>query len=194
AHATVRPHPMWRGLSVGAIAETLRLRAAAELERRRRARARQGPLWTPHPGPQTEFLQSDAFEALYGGAAGGGKSWALVHDALRGVGNPHFVGILFRNSFPGLGKNPLPEAKRTYPRLGAAYSEGKKLWTFPSGALIYFGYLERDADDDQYQGAEFQYVGFDELTHFNRYQFTYLISRLRGPHGIKPRIRATTNP
>src|SRR5262249_45357109 len=101
---------------------------------------------------------------------------------------------LFRNSFPELEKTLIRESKRTYPKLGATYSETKKLWTFPSGALIYFGYLERDADVDQYQGAEFQLVGFDELTHFTRYQFTYLISRLRGPHGIKPRIRATTNP
>lgn len=117
-----------------------------------------------------------------------------MHDVLRDVDNEHYVGILFRNSFPELEKTLIRESYKTYPKLGASYSESKKLWTFPSGALIYFGYLERDVDVEQYQGAEFQYVGFDELTHFSRFQFTYLASRLRGPHGIKPRMRATTNP
>lgn len=122
------------------------------------------------------------------------NSWALVHDVLRDVDKEQFTGLLLRNSYPELEKTLIRESLKIYPKLGAKYNEAKKLWVFPSGAHVYFGYLERDADVEQYQGAEFQYVGFDELTHYTRYQYTYLISRLRSPAGIKARMRATTNP
>ncbi|RTL06424.1 hypothetical protein EKK58_05585 [Candidatus Dependentiae bacterium] len=180
--------------SAAAQALTRAIRAKAELERRYRERLKPGTAWSPNPGPQDQFIHSDAFECLYGGAAGGGKSWALVHDVLRDVDKPQFAGLLLRNSYPELEKTLIRESLKIYPKLGAHYNEAKKLWTFPSKAQVYFGYLERDADVEQYQGAEFQYVGFDELTHYTRYQYTYLISRLRSPAGIRARMRATTNP
>lgn len=150
----------------------------------------------PNPGPQQQFMTTEAFEALFGGAAGGGKSAALLHDALRDVANPHYTGILFRRTFPELEKTLIESSRDAYPREvpGATYNEGKKLWTFPSGAKIYFGYLERDADVHQYQSAEFQFVGFDELTHFTQKQYVYMLSRARSPHRLRPRIRAATNP
>lgn len=151
-------------------------------------------IWTPNPGPQTEFLGCDAFEALFGGAVGGGKTWSLIHDALRDIDKPSYVALLLRNSFPEMEKTLLEESRRIYPKLGAYYVGDKKRWNFPSGAKIYFGYLENDADVYQYQGAEFQYIGFDELTKFSLKQYTYLMSRLRSSRGVRSRIRASTNP
>lgn len=137
-----------------------------------------------------------AFEALYGGAAGGGKSEALLHAALAQAHRPTYVGLLLRRSFPDLEKSLIDRSRVAFRERfpGAVYHEGKKVWTFPSGAKVYFGYLERDADVLQYQGAEFQFVGFDELTHFTEKQYTYLLSRIRGTRGIPLRMRAATNP
>lgn len=161
-------------------------RAAAEMLRR--------PKWVPNPGPQSDFLACDAFEALYGGSAGGGKTWALVHDALRFIDRPTYNALLLRNTFPELEKTLLEESRRVYPKLGATYRDDKKVWRFPSGAKVYLGYLDAENDVYQYQGAEFQFVGFDELTTFSLRVYTYLISRLRSAHGVPSRIRATTNP
>lgn len=152
--------------------------------------------WQPNPGPQTRFLSSPAFEVLYGGAAGGGKSAALLAGALRHVARPDYRAILFRRTFPELEKSLIDKSRNLYPRVfpQAYYNEQKKVWTFPSGALIYFGHLEHEQDVQQYQSAEFQYVGFDELTHFTRRQYRYMVSRCRSSSGIPSRVRAATNP
>lgn len=137
-------------------------------------------------------------EALYGGAAGGGKSDALLMDALQYVDVPGYSAILFRRTFADLA---LPGAlmDRAHDWLGptaARWNERDKTWTFPSGATLSFGYLETDKHRYRYQGSEYQHVGFDELTQFSRKQYTYLFSRLRRLEGvdIPIRMRAGSNP
>jgi predicted phage terminase large subunit-like protein len=151
--------------------------------------------WTPTPR-QAEFLASSAYEALYGGAAGGGKSEALLAGALRFVHVPHFRGLILRRTYADLERSLIDRSRGMYraacPR--AEYNEGKKVWRFPSGACIYFGHLEHEKDKYAYQSAEFSYLAFDELTHFSETQYTYLLSRARSSRGLPVFIRAATNP
>ncbi len=124
--------------------------------------------WIPHePTPkQAEFLLLPDREAFYGGAAGGGKSDALLMAALQYVEVPNYAAILFRRTFADLA---LPGAlmDRSQEWLSgteARWNERDKTWTFPSGATISFGYLEHENHKYRYQSAEFQFIGFDELT------------------------------
>jgi predicted phage terminase large subunit-like protein len=153
--------------------------------------------WVPNPGPQERFLSLTCFEALYGGQVGGGKSDSILIDATRYVGRGDgaaYQALLLRRTFPDLEKSLILRSLLLYPMLGGRYHEGKKTWTFPGGERIVFGYLEGERDVFQYQGGSFPFIGFDELTHFSRFQYTYLISRCRSAHGIRCRMRATTNP
>lgn len=153
--------------------------------------------WRPHPGPQTDFLTRTCFEALYGGAAGGGKSDALLVDAVRYIGRGYgtaYHAILFRRTFPELEKSLIKRSWDLYPRLGARYNEQKKTWRFPGGERVEFAHLEHENDVHIYQGAEFQFVGFDELTSFSESQYLYLFSRARSSKGIRCRVRSGTNP
>lgn len=115
---------------------------------------------------------------------------------LRWVDNKHFRAILFRRTFPDLEKSLIDRSRTLYRSAypGARYSGQTKSWTFPSGAIIYFGYCEHDDDVFQYQSAEFSFLGFDELTHFTEKQYTYLLSRARSSKGLPIRVRAATNP
>jgi predicted phage terminase large subunit-like protein len=155
-----------------------------------------GTVWSPHPGPQTTFLQSACYEALYGGAAGGGKSDALLAGALWGVHLPGYTAILFRRTFPELEKNLIPRSHELIRRAfrGAKYNDQRKVWSFPSGARLHFGHLESEEDVYQHQSAQYQYIGFDELTTFTERQYTLLLSRARSPQGIPIYIRSATNP
>lgn len=155
--------------------------------------------YCPH-GPsrkQREFLALQCDEALYGGAAGGGKSDALLMAALQGVHVPAYSAILFRRTFADLN---LPEAimDRSHLWFGGtdAHWEGHdKRWVFPSGARIGFGYLDGPRDHLRYQSAAFQFVGFDELSQFRERQYLYLFSRLRRTEQRIPmRQRGATNP
>jgi predicted phage terminase large subunit-like protein len=160
------------------------------------------PLWKANSPPQRRFLETGAYEALYGGAAGGGKSDALLAAALRFVHIPTYSALLLRRTFPELRRTLIKKSRLLYPAAfpGAKYRKDEATWTFPSGATIEFGHAQTEEDVHQYQGAEFQFVGFDELTHFTEYQYKYLLSRLRsvmGPDGkglIPVRVRASTNP
>lgn len=149
--------------------------------------------WRPLPS-QERALRSSVYELLFGGAAGPGKSTYLVMAPLRWVEHPAFRAILLRNSFPELERTLIAKSRDTYHALGGSYHEQRRTWTFPSGAQIAFGYLERDADVLQYQGAEYTFVGFDELTHFSEVQYRYLTSRARTTADLPIRIRATSNP
>lgn len=152
--------------------------------------------WTPFPA-QVPFLQLRTFEALYGGAAGGGKSDALLLDATRYIGRGYgrdYKALLLRRTFPDLEKSLIDRARELYPRLGGIYREDKRYWRFPKGEKIFFGHLEHEKDLLQYQGAAFQFIGLDELTHFTRHQYIYLFSRCRSSRGVPCRIRAATNP
>jgi predicted phage terminase large subunit-like protein len=153
--------------------------------------------WRPHPGPQTRFLSLSCFEALYGGAAGGGKSDCLLVDAIRYVGRGYgtaYQAILLRRTFPELEKSLIVRSQDLYPRVGGRYNQQSKTWTFPGGERVLFGYMENDKDRLQYQGAQFQFVGFDEATHFSAVQYLYLFSRCRSARGVPCRIRGATNP
>lgn len=143
---------------------------------------------------QEEFLRSPAKEVLFGGAAGPGKSFALLLGALRFVDHRYYRALLLRRTFADLESSLLERSHEIYPHLGARYLGDKHVWLFPSGARIKFGYLEHDKHLQQYDGPEYQHIGFDELTQFTKKQFTFLYKALRGPHGIPTFIRATTNP
>lgn len=147
---------------------------------------------------QQAFLLLDCLEAMYGGAAGGGKSDALLMAALQYVDVPGYAALLLRRTFADLA---LPGAvmDRSHDWLqgtDAHWNDRDKTWTFPSGATLTFGYLQTDKDKYRYQSAEFQFVGFDELTQFTSEQYTYLFSRLRRLAGVDVplRMRAASNP
>ena len=147
---------------------------------------------------QIHFLALDDEEALYGGAAGGGKSQALLMAALQYVGDSDYSALLLRRTYRDLA---LPGAlmDRAYEWLqgtSAHWNNMDKVWTFPSGAKLSFGYLQHSKDKYQYQGAEFQFIGFDELTQFSFEDYSYLYSRLRRLKNsrVPIRMRATSNP
>lgn len=136
------------------------------------------------------------YEALYGGAAGGGKSDALVIEALRQVHIPHYKALILRKTFPQLAElidKSLNYYKRAFPK--ARYNASAHTWTFPSGAKIVFGSMQYRQDRTKYQGQAYDFIGFDELTHFTYDEYSYLFSRNRpnGP-GTRCYIRATANP
>ena len=152
-------------------------------------------LWCPQP-KQQEMMSRPEYEALYGGAAGGGKSDYLVAEALRQVNNRFYRGIIFRREYPQLVDlidRSRDLYKAAYPR--ARYNESGHVWKFPSGAKIYFAAMQYEQDRLKYQGRHFDFIGFDELTHFTEKQYTYLFSRARpsGP-GTEVYVRATANP
>jgi hypothetical protein len=175
------------------------------------------------PGGQKEFLESNCFETLYGGAAGPGKTWALAIDALGmlfkknplkkyAIEIPEYRGVLFRRQTTQLA-DIIEECAKYYPVFGGKYLSGRKgdpgaSFTFPvryqrrmtvyknpGGARIYLCHLNNERDKENHQGFEYQFVGFDELTQFLFSQYIYLFSRCRSTiPGVFPRVRATTNP
>ena len=130
-------------------------------------------------------------EAFYGGAAGGGKSDCLLMAALQDTDTPGYAGLLLRRTYADLS---LPGAimDRAHSWLmgtDAHWNDREKTYEFPSGATLTFGYLEHENDKYRYQGAEFQFIGFDELTQFSESQYTYLLSRLRRLDGVHIPLR-----
>lgn len=156
--------------------------------------------YIPHDptAKQAEFLLLDDKEALFGGAAGGGKSDALLMAALQYVEVPDYAAILFRRTYKDLSlPGALMDRAHTWlDHTDAHWSESGKTWTFPSGATLTFAYLATERDKYNYQGSEYQFVGFDELTQFGESQYRYLFSRLRRLEGSKIpiRARAASNP
>ena len=144
------------------------------------------------------FLVLQGREAFYGGAAGGGKSDAILMAALQYVDQPGYHALLLRRTYADLA---LPEAlmSRAHEWLrgsDAHWSASEKTWTFPSGATISFGYLASEGDKYRYQSSAFQFIGFDELTQFTEGQYTYMFSRLRRLEGMDfpLRMRSASNP
>lgn len=162
------------------------------------------PVYCPEEPSLTQkvFLRTNSIEALFGGAAGGGKSSALLMSALQYVDVPGYTAILFRRTYADLA---LPGAiMDRFQNWIAPYDEIR--WNanqytaiFPSGARISFGYLNNTQDYLRYKGAEFQFIGMDEVTEIRENDYRYLFSRLRrpktGPISQVPlRMRAASNP
>ena len=152
-------------------------------------------IWRPQER-QAAFMSRPEFEALYGGAAGGGKSEALVMEALRQVRIPHYKGLIIRKTYPQLAEL-IDKTMRYYKRAvpGARYNSTTHTWAFPSGAKIIFASMPHKQSRENFQGQAYDFIGFDELTHFDLDEYQYLYSRCRpnGP-GTRCYIRATTNP
>ena len=148
-------------------------------------------------GPQTDFLAADEKDVLYGGAAGGGKSYAMIVDPLRYAHRSAHRALILRRSMPEL-REMIDKSRELYPQAfpGAKFREVEKLWNFPSGAKVEFGFLERDADVYRYQGQAYSWIGFDEITHLpTEFSWNYLASRLRTTDPeIKTYLRCTANP
>lgn len=157
----------------------------------------------PQAGPQTEFLGSPADIVLFGGGAGGGKSYGLLIEPCRHYDNPLFGGVIFRKEAVQIRNQGSlwDESATIYPLFGATPRESTLEWIFPhptdqtkSGATMKFAGLERDISVLNWQGSQIPYMGFDELTHFSEYQFFYMASRVRSGSGVPGYIRATCNP
>jgi len=130
------------------------------------------------PGPQSAFLASRADIAIYGGAAGGGKTFALLLEPCRHMENPDFGGVIFRRqaiqvraegglydtSFGIYGQLDATPMSSPYPK-----------WTFPSGSSVSFNHLSSDSDLLSWQGSQIPFLGYDELTHFTERQFWYML-------------------
>lgn len=153
-------------------------------------------IWTPQP-KQLEFMRRFEDEALYGGAAGGGKSDAMVMEALRQVDIPYYRGLILRRTFPQL-EDLIEKTRRYYPRIypGAKFNNSNHTWRFPSGAVVIFGSMQHEHDKFNYQGKPYDFIGFDELTQFTFTQYDYLVHSRNRPNGPGTRVysRATANP
>jgi predicted phage terminase large subunit-like protein len=137
-------------------------------------------------------------EAFYGGAAGGGKSDALLDGALQYVDVPGYAALLLRRTYKNLAQ-PGALMDRSQDWLGgtdARWSGSDHAWHFPGGSTLQFGHLQNEVDKFNYSSTEFQYIGFDELTEFTESQYRFLFSRLRRRRGLDVplRMRSASNP
>jgi predicted phage terminase large subunit-like protein len=150
----------------------------------------------PQPGKQEAFLQSRADIAIFGGAAGSGKSFALLLEQLYDVGNAGFRSVIFRRTVPML-RQPgglVDTSEQIFPLLGARLNQSSLEWSFPTGAVLKFAGMELETDRYGWQGSQIGVICFDELQEFCESQFWFLVSRNRSMSGVHCRIRATCNP
>ena len=152
----------------------------------------------PQKGPQEMFLATSADICIYGGAAGGGKTFGLLLEPLRHKNNKNFNAVIFRKDYTQV---TAPGGLWDSSRKIYCYVKGcfplktpKLHWIFKSGATINFAHLGNDEDCLSWQGSQVTMIGFDELTHFSEYQFFYMLSRNRTDSGVVPYVRATCNP
>lgn len=150
----------------------------------------------PQAGFQEKFLSSEADIVIGGGAAGVGKTFAELIEPLRHHDNGEFGCVVFRRTYPQitLEGGLWDSSKGIYPLLGASSNESKLTWTFPSGMKVSFRHLQHEKNVLDFQGSEIPLIMFDELTHFTKRMFFYMLSRNRSMSGVKPYIRATCNP
>ena len=144
---------------------------------------------------QKAFIDATETEVLFGGAAGGGKSYGQVIDAeLYALKYPGSRQLLLRRTYPELKMSILRMALSIYPQEIFTYSAQDHTGRFINGSTIDFGYLNEENNVYRYMSAEFDVIRFDELTHFTEYMYTYLISRLRGANGYPKQVKSSTNP
>ena len=152
---------------------------------------------SPQPGPQSQFLSSAADIVIYGGGAGGGKTFGLLMEPLRHIiRNPLFNTVFFRRTTVQI-RNPgalWDESMKMYAPTGARSFPGILEWRWPNGGTAKMAHMEHEGDKLAWQGSQIALICFDELTHFTSSQFWYLVSRNRSISGVRPYIRATCNP
>lgn len=142
---------------------------------------------------QEKFLSLMVREALYGGAKGGAKSYALLLDVAARIHHPDFFGILFRRESKQLA-DLVRVSKRIFPHFGGRFNHSEKTWTFPSGAILRMAHMKHPTDYEKYQGHNYTWVGFDELGNFTKEQYEEMKSCARSSSDIPVAIRATCNP
>lgn len=150
----------------------------------------------PQSGPQTAFLSSPADVVIYGGAAGGGKTFGMLMEPLRHVGVKNFQAVLLRRTSKQITKagGPWDESQNLYPLVGGKSRSTMLEWEFPAGSKISMGHIEYDKDLDSWLGAQIALIMFDQLETFTERMFFYMLSRNRSACGVRPYIRATCNP
>lgn len=150
----------------------------------------------PQEGRQAEFLASPADIVIYGGSAGGGKTYGLLMEPLRHIDNPNFGAVIFRRSTPEITKEGgmWDESKKIYIPIGARSNENEHQYTFRTGARVTFAHLQYESTLEDWRGAQIPLIEFDQLETFTEKQFFYMLSRNRSTCGVRPYIRATANP
>ncbi len=152
---------------------------------------------SPQAGPQEAFLSSQADIAIYGGAAGGGKSYALLIEPLRHLNNGEFGAVIFRRTTKQVRNEGglWDESMKIYSQFAKEPPKESTLeWKFPSGMRVQFAHLEHEKNVFDWQGSQLAFIGYDELTHFEEAQFWYMFSRNRSTSGVPGYIRAGCNP
>lgn len=154
------------------------------------------PEFKPQPGFQEAFLSSTADIVFGGGAAGAGKTFALLLDPLRNRYNPRYSATIFRRTRPQIrvAGGMWDESRELYPYAAGTSFETQLKWRFPSGATINFSHMEYEKTKFEYMGSQIPFIGFDQLEHFSSSMFFYMLSRNRSTCGVTPCIRATCNP
>ncbi len=144
---------------------------------------------------QWAFVKARADEVLFGGAAGGGKSYGQLADALLyALEYPGSRQLMLRRTYPELEKSLIRGALEMYPRNLFTYNKSARSGRFASGSILDFGAVDQESDVYKYQSAEYDVIRFDELTHFSEQMYVYLISRCRGANEFPKMIKSSTNP
>lgn len=151
--------------------------------------------WRPNSRAQEAFFESNADELLYGGAAGGGKSEALITEALRDTPQENYHALLLRRTIPELKRTLIPKAQEMLANTKAHWNGIDRKYVFPNRSTIEFGHLQYEHDVHQYDSAEYDLIEWDELTMFTEFQYLFMKSRNRGKNPkIFRRMRAGSNP
>ena len=144
---------------------------------------------------QKQFIDATESEVLFGGAAGGGKSYGQIIDALLfALKYPGSKQLILRRTFAELDKSLIRTGLSVYPKSIYSFNSSNHTGKFKNGSCIDFGYCATENDVYQYQSAEYDCIRFDELTHFTEMQYVYLISRVRGTNNFPKQIKSSTNP
>lgn len=145
---------------------------------------------------QEEFLSTSADIAIYGGGAGGGKTWSLLMEPIRHIANPDFGAVIFRRTIPEITNEGAlwDEAAKLYPLFRSKANENDKQHNFPTGARVTFAHMQHEKDKYSWKSAQIPLIEFDQLETFTASQFFYMLSRNRSTCGVRPYIRASANP